>query len=152
MKIKHLYVIGFLLALLLAYLNGNGRLCRELLKNGGALSAVNKNGISIFNAEVASKKLLFSLLGNNYSFHESIANKITHDINQTVFVMTSFRPLAGDHCLTTHWSNLFVFPHLIVFLDLLNAEPPWSDGSFCHECSIKFSVTNRKHHWYAFFF
>ncbi|XP_028400515.1 rabankyrin-5-like isoform X2 [Dendronephthya gigantea] len=79
-------------ALLLAYLNGNGRLCRELLKNGSSLGAINKNGISIFNAEVASKKLLFSLL------------------------------------------------------DLLNSEPPWSDGNFCHECSVKFSVTNRKHH------
>ncbi|XP_046839530.1 rabankyrin-5-like isoform X2 [Xenia sp. Carnegie-2017] len=79
-------------ALLLAYLNGNGRLCRELLKYGSTLATINKEGVSIFNAQVASKKLLFSLL------------------------------------------------------DLLCAEPPWSDGSFCHECSLKFSVKNRKHH------
>lgn len=58
-----IYYIYFISALLLAYLNGNGRLCRELLKNGSSLGAINKNGVSIFNAEVASKKLLFSLLG-----------------------------------------------------------------------------------------
>jgi hypothetical protein len=63
------YSAPFSLALLLAYLNGNGRLCRELLKNGSTLSTVNKNGISVFNAEVASKKLLFSLLGKDNSYY-----------------------------------------------------------------------------------
>ena len=62
---SHIYIC-FISALLLAYLNGNGRLCRELLKNGSSLGAINRNGVSIFNAEVASKKLLFSLLGTKY--------------------------------------------------------------------------------------
>ncbi|KXJ18288.1 Rabankyrin-5 [Exaiptasia diaphana] len=78
--------------LFLAYINGAARLCREILRNGGLLATVNKYGISIFNAEVPTKKLLFSLL------------------------------------------------------DMLDAEPPWSDGSNCHECSVRFTVKTRKHH------
>uniref|UniRef100_A0A6P8I0Z8 Rabankyrin-5-like n=1 Tax=Actinia tenebrosa TaxID=6105 RepID=A0A6P8I0Z8_ACTTE len=79
-------------ALFLAYVNGAARLCRELLRAGGSLATVNKHGVSIFNAEVPTKKLLYSLL------------------------------------------------------DLLDAEPPWSDGTNCHECSVKFTVKTRKHH------
>ena len=35
---------------------------------------------------------------------------------------------------------------LYKLLDMLNAEPTWSDGPNCHECGQKFNVTNRKHH------
>ncbi|XP_048582377.1 rabankyrin-5 isoform X2 [Nematostella vectensis] len=79
-------------ALFLAYVNGAARLCRELLRGGSSLATVNKYGLSIFNAEVPTKKLLYTLL------------------------------------------------------DMLNAEPPWSDGDSCHECGMKFSIKNRKHH------
>ena len=50
-------------ALFLAYTNGAARLCRELLKAGGSLATVNRHGVSIFNAQVPTKKLLYTLLG-----------------------------------------------------------------------------------------
>jgi len=61
-------------ALFLAYVNGAARLCRELLRAGGCLATVNKYGTSVFNAEVPTKKLLFSLLGK---FTLSLHKKIT---------------------------------------------------------------------------
>ncbi|XP_059177093.1 rabankyrin-5-like isoform X2 [Physella acuta] len=49
-------------AILLAYLNGNGSLCRALVRAGACLGQVNKQGLSIFNAPVATKQLLVKLL------------------------------------------------------------------------------------------
>ncbi|KAH9525635.1 Ankyrin repeat and FYVE domain-containing protein 1, partial [Bulinus truncatus] len=49
-------------AILLAYLNGNGSLCRALVRAGACLGKVNKQGLSIFNAPVATKQLLVKLL------------------------------------------------------------------------------------------
>jgi hypothetical protein len=51
--------ICLLIALLLAYMKGNGNLCRTLVKTGACLGAVNKEGITIFNYQVATKQLLF---------------------------------------------------------------------------------------------
>ncbi|KAL4223226.1 Ankyrin repeat and FYVE domain-containing protein 1 [Mactra antiquata] len=48
--------------LLLAYINGNGNLCRALVRAGSSLGEVNKQGLSVFNAPVATKQLLFKLL------------------------------------------------------------------------------------------
>lgn len=48
--------------LLLGYFIGNGGLCRALVRTGASLGLVNKEGISIFNAPVATKQLLFKLL------------------------------------------------------------------------------------------
>lgn len=48
--------------LLLAYMNGNANLCRALVKSGACLGAVNRNGINIFNCQVATKNLLHKLL------------------------------------------------------------------------------------------
>lgn len=50
--------------LLLAYMNGNGSLCRSLVRAGASLGTLNKDGMSIFNFPVATKQLLFKLLGN----------------------------------------------------------------------------------------
>ncbi|KAJ7374098.1 Ankyrin repeat and FYVE domain-containing protein 1 [Desmophyllum pertusum] len=50
------------IALFLAYTNGAARLCRELLKAGGSLATINRHGVSIFNAQVPTKKLLYTLL------------------------------------------------------------------------------------------
>ncbi len=49
--------------LLLAYMNGNGNLCRSVVRQGARLGVTNKDGLSIFNAPVATKQLLFKLLG-----------------------------------------------------------------------------------------
>ena len=50
-------------ALLLAYMKGNGGMCRALVKAGAAvLGNFNNAGVSIFNCAVASKSLLFKLL------------------------------------------------------------------------------------------
>jgi hypothetical protein len=48
--------------LLLAYQNGNGSLCRSLVKYGAAIGTYNHEGISIFNLPVATKQLMFKLL------------------------------------------------------------------------------------------
>ncbi|GLH03966.1 LOW QUALITY PROTEIN: Poly [ADP-ribose] polymerase tankyrase, partial [Gryllus bimaculatus] len=49
-------------ALLLAYMKGNGNLCRTLVKAGACLGCMNKDGITIFNYQVATKQLLYRLL------------------------------------------------------------------------------------------
>lgn len=49
-------------ALLLAYKNGNANLCRALIRYGACLGSTNKSGLNIFNAQVASKNLLYRLL------------------------------------------------------------------------------------------
>ncbi|KDR22440.1 Ankyrin repeat and FYVE domain-containing protein 1, partial [Zootermopsis nevadensis] len=51
-------------ALLLAYMKGNGNLCRTLVKAGACLGAMNKDGVTIFNYQVATKQLLSRLLDN----------------------------------------------------------------------------------------
>lgn len=49
-------------SLLLAYKNGNANLCRALIRYGACLGSTNKSGMNIFNAQVASKNLLYRLL------------------------------------------------------------------------------------------
>ncbi|KAG8238891.1 hypothetical protein J437_LFUL015176 [Ladona fulva] len=49
-------------ALLLAYMKGNGSLCRALVKAGARLACMNKDGITVFNYQVATKQLLQRLL------------------------------------------------------------------------------------------
>ena len=83
----------FFAALLLAYMKGNGAMCRSLVKAGATLGTLNSNGVSIFNSEVATKQLLFRLL------------------------------------------------------DSLGQEPKWGEGDVCEECTAKFGITTRKHHW-----
>ena len=51
--------------LLLAYQNGNGNLCRAIVRAGACMGVLNKDGMSIFNMPVATKQLLFKLLGND---------------------------------------------------------------------------------------
>lgn len=48
--------------LLLAYMNGNGNLCRAMVRYGACLGVTNKHGTSIFNYQVATKQLLLRLL------------------------------------------------------------------------------------------
>ena len=58
------FLLDYILTvLLLAYFNGNGSLCRAVVKAGAQLGTVNRDGLSIFNAPVATKQLLFKLLG-----------------------------------------------------------------------------------------
>eukprot|EP00795_Rhopilema_esculentum_P015608 gene15608-6884_t len=49
-------------ALFLAYTSGAVGLCCALLRSGAKLGTINKQGVSLFNAPVATKKLLFRLL------------------------------------------------------------------------------------------
>ncbi|XP_035691517.1 rabankyrin-5-like [Branchiostoma floridae] len=49
-------------ALMLAYMNGNGGLCRSIVRAGAKLGIMNKHGVSIFNAPVATKQLLYRIL------------------------------------------------------------------------------------------
>ncbi len=53
----------FSLALLLAYKNGHGQLCRALVTAGANLSICNNDSISIFTIPTASKALLVNILG-----------------------------------------------------------------------------------------
>ncbi|XP_046739305.1 rabankyrin-5 isoform X1 [Diprion similis] len=48
--------------LLIAYMKGNGNLCRTLVKAGACMGSMNKEGITIFNYQVATKQLLYRLL------------------------------------------------------------------------------------------
>ena len=80
-------------ALLLAYIGGSTSLCDSLIQAGAHPGRPNRQGISIFNAPVATKKLLFRIL------------------------------------------------------DQITTEPNWLEGNFCQNCNLKFSISNRKHHW-----
>jgi hypothetical protein len=51
------------LALLLAYKNGQGQLCRALVTAGANLSICNNDSLSIFTIPAASKALLVNVLG-----------------------------------------------------------------------------------------
>jgi len=48
--------------LLLAYMKGNVAMCKGLVRAGACLAATNKNGVSIFNYQLATKQLLVRLL------------------------------------------------------------------------------------------
>lgn len=62
----------FLLSvLLLAYMKGNANLCRAIVRAGARLGVTNNQGINIFNYQVATKQLLFRLLGKRYRFSVS---------------------------------------------------------------------------------
>jgi hypothetical protein len=50
-------------ALLLAYKNGHGQLCRALVTAGANLSICNNDSLSIFTIQAASKALLVNILG-----------------------------------------------------------------------------------------
>jgi hypothetical protein len=54
------------LALLLAYKNGHGQLCRALVIAGANLSICNYDSFSIFTMPAASKALLVNILGKNH--------------------------------------------------------------------------------------
>ncbi|KAH8039921.1 hypothetical protein HPB51_009177 [Rhipicephalus microplus] len=54
--------------LLLAYMQGNGNLCRSLVRAGACLGACNQAGVNIFNYQVATKQLLVRLLGKSILF------------------------------------------------------------------------------------
>lgn len=53
----------FVAVLLLAYMKGNANLCRAIVRAGARLGVTNNQGINIFNYQVATKQLLFRLLG-----------------------------------------------------------------------------------------
>lgn len=53
----------FLPVLLLAYMKGNANLCRAIVRAGARLGVNNNQGVNIFNYQVATKQLLFRLLG-----------------------------------------------------------------------------------------
>lgn len=55
------YVVA---VLLLAYMKGNANLCRAIVRAGARLGVTNNQGINIFNYQVATKQLLFRLLGS----------------------------------------------------------------------------------------
>lgn len=55
--------------LLLAYMKGNANLCRAIVRAGARLGVTNNQGINIFNYQVATKQLLFRLLGENHMLY-----------------------------------------------------------------------------------
>lgn len=55
----------FFQVLLLAYTKGNANLCRAIVRAGARLGINNNQGINIFNYQVATKQLLFRLLGKD---------------------------------------------------------------------------------------
>lgn len=67
-----LWPVFCLAVLLLAYMKGNSNLCRAIVRAGARLGVNNNQGINIFNYQVATKQLLFRLLGNfSYSYQRS---------------------------------------------------------------------------------
>lgn len=120
--------------LLLAYMKGNANLCRAIVRAGARLGINNNQGINIFNYQVATKQLLFRLLGR-FLKNFFLQRFTTHYVICSEWV-----------CLITIVITMLIFVPPIC-LDMLSKEPPWCDGSNCYECIAKFGVTTRKHHW-----
>jgi len=70
-----------ILALLLAYKNGHGQLCRALVVAGANLSICNDDSFSIFTMPTASKALLVNILGKR----EISVGSIELDMNAFFF-------------------------------------------------------------------
>ena len=60
-------------ALLLAYVKGHTNLCKAIVRSGARLGSLNREGLSIFNAPVATKQLLIKLLGNYFCVRNWVA-------------------------------------------------------------------------------
>lgn len=103
-------------------MKGNANLCRAIVRAGARLGVTNNQGINIFNYQVATKQLLFRLLGGFPLPDPGLLNCIL--------------------VYPTPWSLV-----TSTVSDMLTKEPPWCDGSNCFECAAKFGVTTRKHHW-----
>ena len=97
------------LALLLAYKNGHGQLCRALVTAGANLSICNHESLSIFSMPAASKALLVNILGKEL--------------------------------------KLYYYIYFNLIIDIISHEPPWGESETCLECGLKFTITNRRHHW-----
>lgn len=122
------YFIFIIAVLLLAYMKGNANLCRAIVRAGARLGVNNNQGINIFNYQVATKQLLFRLLGKWWRCSVNAACTIYCCATDTLIAL-----------MLTHF--------ILLLLDMLSKEPPWCDGSNCYECAAKFGVTTRKHHW-----
>lgn len=55
-------------------MKGNANLCRAIVRAGARLGVNNNQGINIFNYQVATKQLLFRLLGMFLYFTVSVNN------------------------------------------------------------------------------
>lgn len=66
--------------LLLAYMKGNANLCRAIVRSGARLGVNNNQGVNIFNYQVATKQLLFRLLGEWPPFCSYNASTVTEGI------------------------------------------------------------------------
>ena len=82
-------------------MNGNGNLCRAIVRAGAPLGIVNKQGLSIFNTPVASKQLLFKLLGKT----KFICTHFTKEMN-------SKNTLKHKHYLRKNNVNLGIFRYV----------------------------------------
>lgn len=120
-------------------MKGNANLCRAIVRAGARLGINNNQGINIFNYQVATKQLLFRLLGT-----------FSHFIIHQAFIIKwqLHKWLCADTMWPPCWSCWFITRYsFCLCLDMLSKEPPWCDGSNCYECAAKFGVTTRKHHW-----
>lgn len=78
-------------------MNGNGNLCRSLVRAGARLGTMNKQGISIFNAPVATKQLLFKLLGNMITWiHLFIQYALKYDFQSKLGVSNYYFSISWD--------------------------------------------------------
>ena len=59
-----------------------------------------------------------------------------------------------DPQVSCHYECLFVIidwisiQFVLLWPDMLSKEPPWCEGDFCLECTVKFGIKTRKHHWW----
>lgn len=77
------------LVLLLAYMKGNANLCRAIVRAGARLGVNNNQGINIFNYQVATKQLLFRLLGMTSKYNSCWLSIKMHCLvspNQITFI------------------------------------------------------------------
>ncbi|RCN29576.1 ankyrin repeat protein [Ancylostoma caninum] len=64
-------------ALLLAYMAGNGDVCRCLLRGGATMGARNADGATMFTYETPTRLLLFRLLGSPHSVSRLLGTRAT---------------------------------------------------------------------------
>lgn len=57
-------------------MKGNANLCRAIVRAGARLGVTNNQGINIFNYQVATKQLLFRLLGQFIACSDNIVEPV----------------------------------------------------------------------------
>lgn len=77
-------------------MKGNANLCRAIVRSGARLGVNNNQGVNIFNYQVATKQLLFRLLGEWPPFCLQCKHSYSVDYVAVLVILKSHNDLVQD--------------------------------------------------------